>query len=247
MAYEHSVRRYRHWYARLLRLYPKPYRQRFGEGMEQTFNDLCRERAGKERGLFGLAFWIFMETSAGIIGENMTSLSMQNKNILRIAFVTVLLLMVPAVAMQFTKDVVWSPIDFLTAGALLFGTGVSFELLRRKGSTMYRVATGIALAASLLLVWANLAVGIIGDEDNPANLMYFGVIAAGLIGAFMARFQPRGMARTLFAMAVVHMAVTLIASAMSRFDPREIVLNGVFAALFAFSGMLFRRAADDRS
>ena len=79
MAYELSIRRYRHWYARLLRLYPKPYRQRFGEGMEQTFNDLCRARAGEARGLFGLAFWVFAETSAGIIGENMTSMSMQNK------------------------------------------------------------------------------------------------------------------------------------------------------------------------
>ena len=89
--------------------------------------------------------------------------------------------------------------------------------------------------------------GIIGDEDNPANLMYFGVVAAGMIGAFMARFQPRGMASTLFAMAAVHLAVTVIASAMSRFDPREIVLNGVFAALFVFSGLLFRRAADERN
>jgi hypothetical protein len=32
------------WYAVLLRLYPRPFRERFGEGMAQTFHDLCREQ-----------------------------------------------------------------------------------------------------------------------------------------------------------------------------------------------------------
>src|SRR4026209_2458574 len=59
MASEPFIRRCRNWYAKLLRLYPKPYRERFGEGMEQTFNDLCRERLKTERGLFSLALWMF--------------------------------------------------------------------------------------------------------------------------------------------------------------------------------------------
>jgi hypothetical protein len=70
MASEPLIRRYRNGYARLLRLYPRPYRERFGEGMQQTFHDLCRERAQEGRGLFGLALWVFVETSAGIIREN---------------------------------------------------------------------------------------------------------------------------------------------------------------------------------
>ena len=52
MAYEYSTRRYRNWYAKLLRLYPKPFRERFGEGMEQTFNDLCQKRKEAGEGLF---------------------------------------------------------------------------------------------------------------------------------------------------------------------------------------------------
>jgi len=72
MAYEHAIARYRHWYAELLRFYPKPYRERFGEGMEQTFNDLCRERREAEGGLFGFVLWVFVETSTGIIKENLT-------------------------------------------------------------------------------------------------------------------------------------------------------------------------------
>jgi uncharacterized protein len=41
-------------YAKLLRLYSKRHYERFGEGMEQTFNDLCRERRDQKRGLFEL-------------------------------------------------------------------------------------------------------------------------------------------------------------------------------------------------
>ena len=74
MAAEPLIRRYRNRYAKLLRLYPKPYRERFGEAMEQTFNDLCRERAKTERGLFGFALWTFFETSAAIIREHATTI-----------------------------------------------------------------------------------------------------------------------------------------------------------------------------
>ena len=51
MATDIAVRRYRTWYAMLLRLYPRPFRERFGEGMAQTFHDLCREHRDARRGL----------------------------------------------------------------------------------------------------------------------------------------------------------------------------------------------------
>ena len=70
MASEPLIRRYRDRYAKLLRLYPKPYRERFGEAMEQTFNDLCRERVKAEEGLFSFVLWTFFETSAAIIREH---------------------------------------------------------------------------------------------------------------------------------------------------------------------------------
>ena len=72
MAAESLIRRYRARYAKLLRLYPKPYRERFGQAMEQTFHDLCRERVKAEKGLFSFALWTFFETSAAIISENAT-------------------------------------------------------------------------------------------------------------------------------------------------------------------------------
>lgn len=55
MANEHATARYRKIYTKLLRLYPKPFRERFREGMEQTFNDLCQERKEAGKGLFDLS------------------------------------------------------------------------------------------------------------------------------------------------------------------------------------------------
>lgn len=72
MATESRARRYRNCYSKLLRLYPKTYRERFGEGMEQTFNDLCHERVEAGKGLFSLALWVFVETAAAIVRENAT-------------------------------------------------------------------------------------------------------------------------------------------------------------------------------
>jgi len=69
---EQAAARYRKIYAILLRLYPKPFHARFGEGMAQTFNDLCRERKEAGKGLFSFALWAFAETAAGIIRENLT-------------------------------------------------------------------------------------------------------------------------------------------------------------------------------
>jgi hypothetical protein len=74
MANERSIARYRRWYRKLLRFYSTPYRERFAESMEQTFNDLCRDRANAGQGLFGFVLWMFAETSAGIIRENATSI-----------------------------------------------------------------------------------------------------------------------------------------------------------------------------
>src|SRR5262245_52488771 len=71
MAPEHFLKPCRKGYSKLLRLYPKPYRERFGKSMEQTFTDLCRERVKTERGLFRFALWMFFETAAAILRENL--------------------------------------------------------------------------------------------------------------------------------------------------------------------------------
>jgi O-antigen/teichoic acid export membrane protein len=121
----------------------------------------------------------------------------------------------------------------------------------RKNRTAYRFAIGIALAAAFILVWLSLGVGIIGKDGDPANLMYFGVIAVGIIGAIIARLQPQGMARALAATAIAQALVAAIALiarlGLPWSGPAEIlVLNGFFIALFAGSAWLFQRAGRGR-
>ena len=112
----------------------------------------------------------------------------------------------------------------------------------------YRLAVGITVVAAFLLVWLSLGVGIIGKDGDPANLMYFGVLAVGIPGALLARFRPLGMACTLFTMALVQAGVAIIAIAggLGRpwSGPLELAaLNGFFICAFLGAAWLFRRAA----
>jgi hypothetical protein len=168
----------------------------------------------------------------------------KNKSILRVAFATAFLLMIPFVAMQYSDEVVWTAFDFVVAGVLLFGAGLTFELIsRRRPGIAYRIGVAVAVFTGLFLVWANLAVGLIGSEENPANLMYFGVLAVAVIGCLIARFQPRGMARALIAAAVVQMLVALIAQIAGQ--GLSYGVNGFFAALWIGSAFLLQRAAHE--
>src|ERR1700759_4354171 len=100
-------RRYRTWYAMLLRLYPRPFRERFGEGMAQTFHDLCQERNCAKRGLFGFTLWIFCETLVGIVREHTIYMSQLGKTITRVALSALAASMVPLVASRFVEDWNW--------------------------------------------------------------------------------------------------------------------------------------------
>ncbi|SHL17298.1 hypothetical protein [Hymenobacter psychrotolerans] len=177
-----------------------------------------------------------------------------SKSLLRIALATGLLLLIPLVAMQFTQEVNWTFSDFVFAAVLLFGTGLTYVLIARKWNSLtYKLAVGVGVAAGLLLVWANAAVGLIGSEHNPANLLYLGVPVVALVGAFVARFQPLGMSKAMFAAALTYVAVTAIALFVwkptgAAAEPNApmlnvLVANGVFAAIWAVSGLLFRRAS----
>lgn len=82
--------------------------------------------------------------------------------LLRILLVTLGILAVPLVAMQFTHEVHWTLLDFAVAATLLIATGLVFELaVRRIGNPRLRLAGAAALGLAFLLVWAQLAVGIV--------------------------------------------------------------------------------------
>jgi hypothetical protein len=115
--------------------------------------------------------------------------------------------------------------------------------------TTYWAAVGLALAAACFLVILIGAVGVIGAEGDRFDLTYFGVLAVGLLGAIIARLRPHGMARALFATALAQASVAVIALVVGKQHspvssvPEIVLLNGFFVALFAGSGLLFRRAA----
>jgi hypothetical protein len=88
----------------------------------------------------------------------------QNKSLNIILLTTVSILLIPLLAMQFTEEVRWTLSDFVVAGALLIGTGLMVDLVVRKVTqTKYRIALCAALVIGLLLVWAELAVGVFGS------------------------------------------------------------------------------------
>jgi hypothetical protein len=179
--------------------------------------------------------------------ESKNSNSMvQFKNIVRIALVVAVLLLLPLLAMLITDEVRWGVFDFVVAGALLFATGLAYELISRRAgaSIAYRVAVGAALATALFLVWTNIAVGIIGSEDNPINLMVYGVLTVFMIGALSVKFSPQGMVRVLLATALAQGLFAAIAMILVNFqDVVEILMvNGFFVVLWVGSGLLFRWA-----
>ena len=148
----------------------------------------------------------------------------------------------------------WDIVDYTVFGAMLLGAGVIYTFVRRKSdNTTYRFAMGVALAAAFILIWVNGAVGIIGDESNDANMLYFGVLAVGFFGAIIARFEPQGMARALYATALAQVAVAVIAligglGSTAPIWPRDVLLLTVFfVALWLLSALLFRKAARERN
>ncbi len=173
-----------------------------------------------------------------------------SKNLLYLAAGTATILLIPFIAMQFTPEVVWTLSDFIIAGALILGTGCTYLFITRKsGTNAYRVAVGLALGTGFFLIWSNLAVGVIGSEDNPINLAYFGVIAIGIIGAFFSSFKADGMVITLFvaAMAQALIAFVAIFGGYYQSPPSSVMeilgVNGFFVTLWIVSALMFRYAA----
>jgi hypothetical protein len=122
----------------------------------------------------------------------------------------------------------------------------AYELAVRKTSNRaYLAAVAIALAAAFILIWMNLAVGIIGSEDNPANLMYGGVLVVAIVGSLLARFRPHGMARALIATAIAQLLVAVIAIVAGYGE--AFILTAIFMAMWLASARLFMRAQQDHS
>ena len=191
----------------------------------------------------------FAETTAEIIGENMTQL-MQNRNYFRWVLVTAAVLAVPALAMVLqigvpdpgsgTDGVNWGPMDFATMGVLILGSGLLFEYASsRGGSVVHKAAVGIAVAAGLGLIWVNLAVGMMDVENG--NLLYVLVLFVALVGAAIGRFEPREASIAMFATAGAQ-AVVVVIALVAGLGP-TLLADAFFIAAWVASALLFRQAS----
>lgn len=156
------------------------------------------------------------------------------------------LLLLPLVAMQFTREVNWTGSDFAVMGVMLLTACCFYELgVWLSGDIAYRGGFAVAVAASFLLVWVNLAVGIIGQEkeNDIANLLFLGVLATWVAGGLIARFRPREMTYAVIAAAVVQAGIG--AFAMAAGWGNEAAISGVlFCSMWLTSAALFRKASE---
>jgi len=76
MAFDHT--RARRLYGQLLRLYPRAFRTRFAQSIEQTFADAWIERRGSPASTLGFTATAFAGTAAGILREHLSESTMKN-------------------------------------------------------------------------------------------------------------------------------------------------------------------------
>lgn len=81
--------------------------------------------------------------------------------VMRPIIATVLVLLIPLVAMQFSQEVQWELADFVIIGMLLFSAGLAYELIAiRLRNSSQRVIIGTVILLGAFYVWAELAVGV---------------------------------------------------------------------------------------
>ncbi|WP_026915329.1 hypothetical protein [Christiangramia portivictoriae] len=88
---------------------------------------------------------------------------MKTKNVLIILAIVGAILLIPFIGSQVSTELNWSSSDFVIMGTLLFLTGlaINFALSRLKTFRSRLIACAVIIFV-LLIVWAELAVGIFG-------------------------------------------------------------------------------------
>ena len=163
----------------------------------------------------------------------------------------VVLLTLPFIAMRMgAEGVNWTLGDFIVAGVLFGMVGLCIEfLVRKSGLWSYRLGAAIGVFAGLFLIWVNLAVGIIGNENDPENQLYALTLATAIGGAILTRFRATGMAVAMASAAAVTMTIAVVAvlsgwGVGTPIWPRDVLgASGINAGMWLTSAALFYLAA----
>jgi hypothetical protein len=153
-----------------------------------------------------------------------------------------ILLLIPAIAMQFSGEWNWGPGDFLVAAAAVGGVGLGVEwVVRRTRDPAFRIAAAIALVGAFLLAWINAVAHLVAGRDHPTNLLVLLIPVMGLVLGGRARWRPAGLARAMLVMTAAQVALAACVAATSSL--KHAVVLVVFTAPWVLSALLFRRAA----
>ena len=91
-------------------------------------------------------------------------MSLNMRNLYFIIIAVVVLLFIPLLAMQFTKEVNWDLFDFIAASVLLMGAGLAGVIILMKVRKIeFRFILLLLLIMVVVITWAELAVGIFGS------------------------------------------------------------------------------------
>lgn len=182
-------------------------------------------------------------------GANATMTAPSNRldNVLRLLMWSGLLglWLLPIIAKQFTDEVQWTTMDHLFWFFLLGIPGLFVDIVSRMTTNwFYRGGVVIGLATSFVITWANLAVGIVGNEENPVNLIFFGVVAIAMLGSPLVGFKAARL-RWVFYLAAAAQALTALVALQA--EPFVLVFCGVTTALWLTAATLFGQAAKDEA
>ncbi|GAB4339876.1 MAG: hypothetical protein Kow0037_25380 [Calditrichia bacterium] len=173
-------------------------------------------------------------------------------DILLIVLPTALILLIPLIATHYSTAFDWKPEDFLVAGVLIGGSLTVYRWLAgRLRNRMLKVAWMLFIFTTLLLIWVNLAVGIVGNEGEPANLLFYLLPLLGSIFAARVRFRPAEMARILRLMGIIQvmlggMFYILSPQITSHGSPGHILLLSLFFATGWFGSAFFFHRGTNR-
>jgi hypothetical protein len=138
-------------------------------------------------------------------------------------------------------DFPWTASDFIVMGVVFAITGGTIELAVQSSTDWaHRLGSLVAILTGFLTVWVNLAVGMIGSEDNPYNLWFGGVLAIAIAGSLLARGSASALVGTMALAAAAQAGASIFGLAA---DMRGGIFSLAFAGLWLLSAALFRMAS----
>jgi hypothetical protein len=164
--------------ARWVRLYtrsvPEPIARRRIDEIESDLHDHTEHERARGTGDRRIALSIAARMVRGLAADlswrsnrKEAMSSSTKRSVIRVALVTGLILLIPAVMMLAGDDADWGVFDFVFAGVLIAGTGLLLELAARKPHNLALQAGAVAIGVAAIAF---------GEADDAPGLVLFGLL-----------------------------------------------------------------------